>query len=387
MPASIKLIQRPHQLLKDGRIPIVIRVSENRRSQYIKTGYAVKESQFQEGMNNWVHHHPDSVLINAALEVKRSELMERVTLADMAGQSFEQGKVKDKLTIFKAIRQKMELHESENRAASYEKLESLLKNVKLAFNDKDTLLSDLSKEWVEKYTSYRISKKKHVNTIKKDLSLLSGVLLQVEDYPGKNYFKLANARFKAQETGKEKLTLEQVHTIENIKLFGRDDLARDIFLFSFYTHGMRFGDVAMLKLVSIKEDRLKYKMGKNAKLKEIILHDKLKVLIEKYKHNKPYLFPALLEEPKDAWVKHRLIGNALSPINLSLKRVAYISGIEINLTSHVARHSFAYLSLKRGVDRSILKDALNHSSYKTTETYLKSLSEDDINDAVKGLYD
>lgn len=386
MPATITVLQLAHQKRVDGRIQIVIRITENRKSTYLKTGYAVLESQFTEGMSNWVHHHPDSSFINAAIEAKRSALMERVTRADIQGVEFEGVKPKGKLTLMGAIKKRMESHEALNKVAVYERLATTLKNIKLAFNGKDILIEDLSKEWVEKYTTYRVSNGIHANTIKKDLSRLSGILQEIEDYTGKNYFKLATKKFKALPSTREKLTLEQIHQLESMKLHGREDLARDMFLFAFYTHGMRFGDVAMFKIVSIKGDRLKYKMGKNSKFKEIVLHPKLSKLIEKYKHNKPYLFPCLETEPTD-WEKHRVVGNALSPINLSLKRVAYIAGIDINLTSHVARHSFAYLSLKRGVDRSILKDALNHSSYKTTERYLKALSEDDINEAVKGLYD
>ncbi len=328
--------------------------------------------------------HPDSEIINASIEQKRSALMVQLTRAEMAGTPLGISK-NAKQTMITSIRKVMEIHESENRAAVFNKLNVIGKNIINAWG-RDVSLDDLNKEWVEKYIAHRFSKNMHINSIKKELSTLGSVLQYVE-YEGKNYFRILNKKYKHLETNKEKLTADEIKLMEEVKLYGMDDLARDMFLFSFYTHGMRLENVVMFEVAAIRGNVLKYKMNKGKKYREIELHDKLNAILEKYKDNKPFLFPVLKQKPKDNWDKPQIIGSAGATINLRLKRVAVICGIETNLTMHIARHTFAYLSLKRGVNRNVLKDVLGHSSVKTTEKYLKELSDDDINDAVKGLYD
>ena len=162
------------------------------------------------------------------------------------------------------------------------------------------------------------------------------------------------------------------------------DLARDMFLFSFYTHGMRFQNVATMP--PVHGSVIQYRMNKGKKIREISIHPKLKGIIDKY-NGKPYLFPLLKSEPLNQWELKEMTDKANALINLYLKRVAVICGIEKRLTFHIARHTFAYLSLDNGVSYEILKDALGHSSYSTTQMYLKSLSDRKINEAVKALYE
>lgn len=385
---TIKIVQLSHQVRKDGTCPILIRVTQDRKVKYVKAGYAVKPSQFKEGSENWVYKHGDSTIINMAIEAKRSNLLRSVATSDIEGVEVNLNDLTGKKntdTFFRALMKRMEVHESRNQAAMFRKLSELHKHLKLAWG-KDVALSSLNKTHAEKYIAWRYKQGSKVNTIKKDLSMLSGVLLSA-DYTGKNYFKISQAEFKHEDTNREKLTAEEIKLLETVKLTGLPDVARDMFLFSFYTHGMRFQNVALFEEKMIKNGIIKYRMNKGKKIREIEVHKKLARIIDKYKGKSLYLFPVLQAKPKDNWEIRDMIGAANALVNLNLKRAAVISGIEKNISMHVARHSFAYLSLKRGVSRNILKDSLGHSKYATTEGYLKSLSDDEINEAVKGLYD
>lgn len=276
--------------------------------------------------------------------------------------------------------------EGRNQVAMYNRLRARLKLLKQAWG-KDVLLADLDKKWVEKYIKFRMDAGNKVSTIKKDLGDFSVVINSVEGYKGENPFHKAQSTLKAEKPVKIKLTLQEIRSMETTKLSGLNDVARDMFLFAFYTHGMRFENVATFKTESIKNGVLSYRMNKAKKLREIQVHPKLQAIIDKYKGKHLYLFPVVKQKITDNWVKKEIIGSATALINANLKRVAIICGIDKPLTTHIARHTFASLSLKRNVSRDILKDALGHSSYAVTEMYLDSLSDDDINEAVKGLYD
>jgi len=385
--SSVKVVLKQNQPKKDGTIPILIRIISGRRTKYISTGHSVKESQFRDGQEHWVVKHPDAILINAAIESKRSKIVETLYLAeinetDISVEDFGKQK-KGRGTFFTAIKTRMNTLESNNQVPMYNRLRAKLNVLKLAWN-KDVLLADLSKQWVEKYISHRIAAGIKPSSIKKDLSDFSNVLNNI-DYDGKDWFKMAQRNLKPDPVNREKLTLEEIKQLEKEKLTGLNDVARDMFLFAYYCHGMRFQNVAMFD-GKIKNGVIRYRMNKGKKIREIEVHDKLAGIINKY-NGKPYLFPVVKELIKDNWQKKNVIDSANALINAHLKRVAIICGIEKNLSTHIARHTFSYLSLQRGVSMEILKDALGHGDYKTTQEYLKSLSDSHINKAVKGLYD
>lgn len=360
----------------------------DRRIKYFSTGYAVKEKQFRSGSENWIVHHPDAILINRAIEVKRAELAERIYKADIAGDNIDVDVLSGKqrgMTFFSAIRHRLNELELRNQAAMYEKLTGRLAIIREAW-DRDIPLSSLSKTWVEKYITYRLSKGIKASTIKKDLSVFSGVLKSV-NHGGADYFSLAQSSIKPVPANREKLSSSDIKVLEDTKLSGLNDVARDMFLFAFYAHGMRFESVATFDVKTIKNGFIRYRMNKGQKMREIEIHPKLAAIIEKYKGGSPYLFPVVKKPVNDVWKKKEIIGSANALINTHLKRVAVICGIDKNLSTHIARHTFAYLALTKGVSRNILKDALGHSSFRVTEGYLKSLSDESINEAVRGVYD
>ncbi|MGH7239868.1 MAG: tyrosine-type recombinase/integrase, partial [Candidatus Saccharimonadales bacterium] len=64
---------------------------------------------------------------------------------------------------------------------------------------------------------------------------------------------------------------------------------------------------------------------------------------------------------------------------------------EKNVTFHVARHTFAdllkkYQSEKGKSDIYLIQEALGHSDVKTTETYLGSLGNDEVNTQVNEMF-
>lgn len=382
--ASIKVVLKENQPKKDGTVPVLIRVIAGRKAKYFSTGYSVRENQFRSGSENWIVRHPDCILMNRAIETKRSKYAEAVFLADIEGRKLDVENLgkKNRGTFFTAIKMRMNNLEANNQVASYNRLRAKLNILKVAWG-KDVLLCDLNKLWIDKYINFRIKNCK-ISTIKKDLTDFSGVLNSIE-FEGKDWFKLAQKKLKADPVNREKLTLEEIKSIEQVKLYGLNDVARDMFLFSFYCHGMRFQNVAMFD-GKVSNGLIRYRMNKGKKVREIEVHPKLQNIINKYS-GKPYMFGIVKELIKDNWQKKALIDSASSLINLRLKRVAVICGIEKNVHFHIARHSFSYLTLQRGVSMEIIKDALGHSSFSVTQVYLKSLSDEKINEAVKGLYD
>ena len=70
--------------------------------------------------------------------------------------------------------------------------------------------------------------------------------------------------------------------------------------------------------------------------------------------------------------------------NAYLKEIAIICGIDKNLTTHMARHTFATtVTLAKGVPIETVSKALGHASLKTTQIYAKVIKDKIASDMKK----
>lgn len=115
---------------------------------------------------------------------------------------------------------------------------------------------------------------------------------------------------------------------------------RDFFLFSFYTMGMPFVDIAYLRKSQIKDNLLVYRRHKTHQMVKVPLCEDAIHIINIYSaQTHDYVFPLLssLNEAK-AYGEYC---TRLNAYNRSLKRLAKVTGINIALTSYTMRHSCA----------------------------------------------
>lgn len=65
------------------------------------------------------------------------------------------------------------------------------------------------------------------------------------------------------------------------------------------------------------------------------------------------------------------ISSATAIINKQLKRIAEKVGIEKNISTHTARHSYATALLTSDIPLPVIKEMLGHSDIKVTQIYTK----------------
>jgi site-specific recombinase XerD len=175
-------------------------------------------------------------------------------------------------------------------------------------------------------------------------------------------------KFKYHETNPDFLTMEEIQRIASkaitIKYI---EQVRDVFVFQCFT-GLAFGDVAQLSsehLVKgnngemwIRKTRQKTKNMCHIPLLPIAVG-----LIEKYKNhpiclNTGKLFPVISNQK----------------MNLYLKEIANLCGIEKKISSHTARHSYATsVCLANGVSMENVAKMLGHASTNVTKHYARVL--------------
>ena len=71
--------------------------------------------------------------------------------------------------------------------------------------------------------------------------------------------------------------------------------------------------------------------------------------------------------------------------NTELRVFAQELGITAEVTTYVARHSFATILKKSGVNIGIISQALGHQDIKTTQIYLSKFDNEQVDEAMKNL--
>lgn len=145
-----------------------------------------------------------------------------------------------------------------------------------------------------------------------------------------------------------------------------------LFLFSFHAHGMSFVDLAFLRKTEIKKGVLSYCRRKTGQRLEMKVTKEMRDIIryfEKSSEGSPYVFP-IIRRPGNR--EYNQYESALSVQNRRLKEVAQQCGIPKNLSTHVARHTWATIAKRLNYSLAIISEGLGHSSEKTTAIYLAS---------------
>lgn len=181
-----------------------------------------------------------------------------------------------------------------------------------------------------------------------------------------------------QKTKKRAVELEVLEKIRSVRLPDKLHFSRDLFLFSFYTRGMSFVDIANLKRQNLSSEEITYYRSKTGQLIRIRLEPCIQSIIDKYRGESggDYIFPIILKGRKV-----RSYNSALKCYNYKLRQISEYIGIEKPLTSYVSRHSWASVAKQIGVPILTISEGMGHTSERTTQIYLTSLNQETIDDA------
>lgn len=193
--------------------------------------------------------------------------------------------------------------------------------------------------------------------------------------------------FKRVATSIEK-TVKRAVSLQVLKQLKALDLsycpvkcfARDIFLFSFYTRGMSFVDIAHLQKKNLKGDVLVYRRKKTNQQLSIYWESCMQEIVDRYgaAANSPYLF-SIITSSTDNSRKQYL--SVMCRINRYLKQMGKELGLHQPLTMYCARHSWASIAHEEGIPLSVISEGMGHDSEKTTQIYLASLKTEVIDKA------
>ena len=166
------------------------------------------------------------------------------------------------------------------------------------------------------------------------------------------------------------------------RLQNKMSFARDLFIFCYCARGMAFVDAAYLRKQDIRNGIIHYRRRKTGQLIEVAIEPMMQKIINRYAgktKESPYLFPILPKANEET--TYQAYRTALRIYNNHLKLLSQILDENVNLSSYVARHSWASNMHELNMPLSIISQGLGHDSELTTQIYIKSLENNIVHKA------
>jgi len=345
--------------------------------------------------------------IQKRLEVEKKEISSNILKSLYENKDKSENARKDFFQYFQEVANS-KFQDKQIRTS--EKYSAVLRKLKAFRKDKPLPIEELTSGFLKDFSKYLAKQGAHPNYIHINLKNLKTVIqkeaIKTDKIisPEKNPF-LNFEMPKVIESGKEKLDISEITRIEKINLDESDILfhIRNAFLFSLYNAGIRIGDLLQLKFANIKEGRLIYSMGKNAKIRSIKIFPQALKILKYYESKKEkdsdFIFPFLdnkaeyskLISPEDVQKASpemlaflfKKVESRIAVFNAGLKVIAVRAQIKKKISSHVARHSFADMARKKNISVYDIMQMLGHSNISITQSYLNKLDLDSQDSAMK----
>lgn len=389
--ASVILLLYKHSPTLDGKYPVKIRIIHNRKSRYITTGEHLAEKEWDEDKDCVSRKHPYQKTMNIHLSNKRNEIAEIVLDLERKNPSIRINELMNHLkrkTSKQTFQQyanlliiQMKKEKLFGNAGAYEDAISQLK----MFNPSENLMfEDITLSFLEKWERWHLAKEKgnHINSLNTYLRSVRAIynrairdhVVGKEDYPFTEY------KIKGQKTRKRAIKKEIFAAIRDINLTPDDKLfySWKYFMFSFYCRGMNWKDLCLLKWKeNIVEGRIEYKRAKTKtenKGTSIKITPQIQEIINAFwpiTGSQTFIFPIITE--KDPERIYKQIKNRTKKFNSDLREIAKMVGIKTNLTSYVARHSWASIANSLGTPIGTISEGLGHKNISTTQIYIDDL--------------
>ena len=398
MSTTVNVVCYKSKVLKNNESPLMIRVCKDRKMKYQSLGISILPKYWDFKANKPTSKCPNKEYIERLIAEKVKVYTDKVIEFKSQEKEFTATSLMEKVnkpvkrkTVQEVFNQYIHTDESANRlryADMYKcTMHSLIKfnkHLDIPFSDMDTI-------WLKRYEVWLQSQGLAINTLGTRFRHLRVIynfaieekIVKSEYYPF-NSFKVSKL---SQTTAKRSIQKDEILSVLNYQ--GQtplECLAIDLFTFSYLAAGINFGDIARLTKDNILENRLIYIRKKTQKQIKVSLQEQAIKLIQKYSMpDNPYLFPILSSFHKTEQQKVNRIHKIIAKVNKSLKEIGERLNIPIDLTTYVARHSFATVLKRSGVNTSLICEALGHSSERVTQIYLDSFGNDQMEDAMKNL--
>lgn len=389
---SIKIKHRPSSVEgKEGCI--YFQIIHNRVVRQLNTDYRIFASEWNEDTETIIANGDRTNIVNAIKEHLAWDVARLNKVVAQLGAERHKYSADDVITAFHRLTKEVSLFsfwhnviaqlKQLGKVRTAETYTATLKSFMKFQNNQDVPLDGITSDMMLLYEAHLKARGVRMNTISFYMRIFRAVYNRAVE---KGVTTQQNP-FRHVYTGVDK-TVKRAIPIKDIKALKDMDLSmnptldftRDMFMFSFYTRGMSFVDMAYLKKTDIKNGILTYRRRKTGQELTIKWEKCMADIVAKYPENKTnFLLPIIKEQGNE----RKQYDNALHLVNYHLKDLSEKLKLQRPLTMYVARHSWASAAKAKNVPLSVISEGMGHDSEATTQIYLASLETSVVDKANK----
>lgn len=384
----------------DGTYPIQLQLHVQGDSPQRKTIYKCLEEDWDKKRSRIKSRSDNAAYANNFLSEEFSKYerkLLRILNGEINHQNFFEKKV-DKVTLDDVFTFEMNRFRAEKKAGAYKRTESFKKEF-LLFRSDRTNIETINLKWYEELSVFlaneivrdgNVIKKKNIGSTAQ--GKVKSIRRMVARYSKKATPEdIKNFRINQTKPKKVKLTPAEVLAIESLELEPGSimDAARDFFLMQIYLRGSRVG--ALVQAYSYQFENGRYEEHNQDGSKTNVgckLISKAQKIVDKYYGKHDRLFPFYKFTPNAKVSEFENIRRSIkqkevatSYINRYIKKIMKLAGIDKNISTHNARHTFARMALDKVSNPMLSMDLLGHKSLAVHQSYLNDIRKDDVLDA------
>lgn len=387
MKTSITLKFRPSvKLDKEGSL--YYQLIFNRRVKHLNTPYKIMLSEWDDKNGCIVfsnvdpirNHQLESIVRCIQWDIQRLEKIVRefedkdvVYNLDYVADVYKNNYFKHSLFVY--MEELVVRYRSYGQIRTSETYLTTLNSFKRFRMNVDVVLEEINSELLLSYEYYLKVKGVSPNTISFYMHRLRAVYNRaVEQGLIEQRFPFRKVKTSIEKTAKRAIPIKYIRKLKSLDLRNYPSLAfaRDMFLFSFYTRGMSFIDIAYLHKKDLRNNVLTYRRKKTGQKLHIHWEMCMQQIVDLYHADDgiQFMFSIIDDPQKDC---RRQYQNALTRINRNLKKLGEEIGLDVPLTMYVAWHSWATTAHNEGIPLAVISEGMGHDNEKTTQIYLASL--------------
>ena len=384
--ANYNVILHKTKTLKDGRHPIVIRLTFRRKRKYYSIGESATVEEWEQviGSNSRKKEYKDLrkkvILTEQQVEKVVDALEDKNSFTfDAFERSFFTSQ--NATTVFQFFKQLIDQFEKQRRQGNADIYKGTRNELMRFRKNKDLQFEDVTLSLLNQWETF-LSTTNDTNSIGIYMRTLRSAynkaisvgIAQQHQYPFKDY------QIKKKATIKRALRKEHIQRINEYQAepTSHEWFTQQLFIFSYLCQGMPFSDMAHLKWENIVDGRVVYRRiktirtSKNPKVISIKISERANEILQGFRKTDnqydDYIFSILKKGMQPITVKNTIKAKRKN-FNKRLRAICKKVGIEGNITSYVARHSYATVLKRNGVSTSIISESLGHQTEQMTQTY------------------
>ncbi|MEZ5059716.1 MAG: site-specific integrase [Saprospiraceae bacterium] len=401
--ATFKIVLYKSKTLKDGSHPVMLQIVEDRKPFRISLGYNAHLNEWDEAKCRFKRNKENYKAKNEILrekEIQAEKTLDTIQLQNkpVTPTYFKEIFLKDKknTNVFEFIDELCQDFNSKGKAGTsntYRDTRNAL--LKFTSGKKNLYFTDIDYTFLDKFETHLFSRgctgggiSVYMRTLKAIINkaikqgYLDNNLYPFRSSINRNGYSPEHLKSKASPRA---LSLEDIEKFKNFESsqYPHLQFSHTLFLFSYYARGMNFKDMAQLKWSDLYDNKIHYTRDKTGAFFSIGISENIKSIFEGFQKDSPYIFPILSDFHKTPiQIKNRL-KKCLRKFNSDLKEIAETLDISTNVTSYVARHTFANTLKKNKANIGLISQAMGHSDIKITNAYLKNFEDSELDELDK----